>query len=69
MWYGNKDLEITGSALLIHYQNPEYAKYNGRLVGTNKETKEGPQKMVYKNQGSSAKKYMFHNTSVSKFSF
>lgn len=69
MWYGNKDSEITGSSLLIHYHNPEYAKYNGRLVGTNKATKEGPQKMVYKNQGSSAKKYMFHNTSVSKFSF
>jgi hypothetical protein len=63
MWYGNKDSEITGSSLLIHYHNPEYARYNGRLVGAT------PQKMVYKNQGSSAKKYMFHNTSVSKFSF
>ena len=69
MWYGNKDLKITGSSLLIHYHNPEYTKYNGRLVGTNEETKNGPQKMVYKNQGSSAKKYIIHNTSVSKFSF
>lgn len=69
MWYGNKDTEILGSSLLIHYPNPEYTKYNGRLVGTNKATDSGPQKMVYKNQGSSAKKYMFHNTSVSKFAF
>lgn len=61
VWYGQK--EVSGSALLVHYKDPTYKAFNGRFVG---EKENG---MVYKNQGSSANKYMFHNTAVQKFAF
>ena len=46
------------ATILIHYANPAYAKYCGRFT-------EGK----YKAQGSSAKKYMIHNTQYSGGTF
>jgi hypothetical protein len=56
VWYGQK--EVKGSSLLIHYKDPSYKNYNGRFVGK----EQG--KMTYKNQGSSANKYIIHNTAI-----
>lgn len=61
VWYGQK--EVKGSSLLVHYKNNLYKSYNGRFVGKDENS------MVYKNQGSSANKYMFHNTAIQKFAF
>lgn len=53
LYYGNKGTagdEKSKATLLIHYADPDMAKYNGRLWGGK-----------YKAQGSSAKKYLIHN--------
>ena len=46
------------ATLLVHYKDPQYAKYSGRFTGGK-----------YKAQGSSAKKYMIHNVQYSKGKF
>lgn len=61
VWFGQTEVE--GSSLLIHFKNPAYREYNGRFVGKSENS------MVYEDQGSSANKYMFHNTAIKKFAF
>lgn len=54
LYYGNKDVagnEKSAATLLIHYADPDLSNYNGRMWGGK-----------YKAQGSSAKKYLIHNT-------
>ena len=58
LFYGNKDVAGDGKSkatILVRYKNEDYKNYNGRFTGGK-----------YKAQGSSAKKYMFHNTQYSK---
>lgn len=62
-YYGNRKEEESVATFLVHYPND--LKHSGRLYPQNIEEKEG----VVKAQGSSAKKYMIHNTSYSKFNF
>lgn len=53
LFYGNKDVagnEKSDTSVLVHYANPDWAKYNVKMWGGN-----------YKAQGSSAKKYLIHN--------
>lgn len=61
VWFGQT--EVAGSALLVHYKDSTYKPYNGRFVGKSENG------MVYENQGSSANKYIIHNTAVKKFAF
>lgn len=61
LFYGNRDIAGDGKSkatILVRYKNPEYKDYNGRFTGGK-----------YKAQGSSAKKYMFHNTQYNKGTF
>lgn len=61
LFFGNKNTAGDGKSkatILLRYQNPEYKDFNGRFTGGK-----------YKAQGSSAKKYMFHNTQYSKGTF
>lgn len=61
LFYGNRDTAGDGKSkatILVRYKNPEYKDYNGRFTGGK-----------YKAQGSSAKKYMFHNTQYNKGTF
>ena len=46
------------ATILVHYKDPQYKHASGRLTGGK-----------YKAQGSSAKKYLFHNTQYSKGKF
>ena len=58
LFFGNRDTAGDGKSkatILVRYKNQEYKDYNGRFT-----------KGKYKSQGSSAKKYMFHNTQYSK---
>lgn len=59
-FYGNRKEDSPKATFLIHYPeiNGNPSDYSGRLSGGK-----------VKSQGSSAKKYMFHNTSYSKFTF
>lgn len=53
LFYGNKDVagnEKSDTSVLVHYANPDWAKYNVKMWGGK-----------YKAQGSSAKKYLIHN--------
>lgn len=53
LYYGNKGTagdEQSNTSVLIHYANPDWAKYNAKMWGGK-----------YKAQGSSAKKYLIHN--------
>lgn len=53
LFYGNKDSagdEQSNTSVLVHYANPDWAKYNVKMWGGK-----------YKAQGSSAKKYLIHN--------
>ena len=61
LFFGNKDVAGDGKSkatILVHYKDAAYKNYNGRFTGGK-----------YKAQGSSAKKYMFHNTQYSKGNF
>lgn len=61
LFYGNKATNGDGKSkatILLRYKDEAYKDYNGRLTGGK-----------YKAQGSSAMKYMFHNTSYSKGTF
>lgn len=61
LFFGNKDNAGDGQSkatILVRYKNQEYKDFNGRFTGGK-----------YKAQGSSAKKYMFHNTQYSKGTF
>ena len=62
-YYGNRKDDASVATLLVHYPGDKI--HSGRLAPQN--IAEG--KGVIKAQGSSAKKYMFHNTSYSKFNF
>ena len=59
-YYGNRKEDEPKAAFLVHYPETmeNAANYSGRLSGGK-----------VKAQGSSAKKYMIHNTSYSKFKF
>ena len=61
LFYGNKDVAGDGKSsatILVRYKDPAYKSASGRFTGGK-----------YKAQGSSAKKYMFHNTQYSKGTF
>ena len=61
LYYGNKGTagdEKSNTSILVHYANPDWADYNVKMWGGK-----------YKAQGSSAKKYLFHNTQYSKGTF
>ncbi len=62
-YYGNRKEEESVATFLVHYPNDKV--HSGRLYP--QDISEG--KGVVKAQGSSAKKYMIHNTSYSKFYF
>ena len=72
-YYGNRKSVESLATFLVHY--PEQSTDNG-YIPSNYSGRLAPQSMdpdnpkgVVKAQGSSAKKYMFHNTSYSKFRF
>lgn len=61
LFFGNKNSAGDGQSnatILVRYKNSEYKNACGRFTGGS-----------YKAQGSSAKKYMFHNTQYSKYKF
>ena len=61
LFFGNRDVAGDGKSkatILVRYKDPAYKSACGRLTGGK-----------YKAQGSSAKKYMFHNTQYSKGTF
>ena len=61
LFFGNRDTAGDGKSsatILVRYKNPAYKAACGRFTGGK-----------YKAQGSSAKKYMFHNTQYSKGKF
>ena len=61
LFFGNRDSAGDGKSkatILVRYKDPAYKSASGRLTGGK-----------YKAQGSSAKKYMFHNTQYSKGKF
>ena len=61
LFFGNKSSAGDGKSnatILVRYKNSEYKNACGRFTGGS-----------YKAQGSSAKKYMFHNTQYSKYKF
>lgn len=61
LFFGNKDGAGDGNSkatILVRYKDEKYKSASGRLTGGK-----------YKAQGSSAKKYMFHNTQYSKGMF
>ena len=62
-YYGNRKDDASVATLLVHY--PDDTQHSGRLAPQSISKGKG----VIKAQGSSAKKYMFHNTSYSKFDF
>lgn len=57
LYWNNKDQSIKAT-LLVRYKSEENKPYSGKLYGGS-----------LKAQGSSAKKYLMHNTSYSKFKF
>ena len=61
LFFGNRKTAGDGKSkatILLHYKDEAYKDYSGRFTGGK-----------YKAQGSSAKKYMFHNTQYSKGTF
>ena len=61
LFFGNRNFAGDGESnatILVRYKNSEYKNACGRFTGG-----------TYKAQGSSAKKYMFHNTQYSKYKF
>jgi hypothetical protein len=63
-FYGNRKEDEPKAAFLVHY--PEILTNNGYVPSDYSGVLNGGK---IKSQGSSAKKYMFHNTSYSKFNF
>lgn len=64
-YYGNRKEDESVATFLVHYPND--TEHSGRLAPQSIDPDDP--KGVIKAQGSSAKKYMFHNTSFSKFLF
>ncbi len=64
-YYGNRKNDEPFATILVHYPND--TKHSGRLAP--QDLNPSKPKGTIKAQGSSAKKYMIHNTSYSKFNF